>query len=148
LFIFDLFAWVHAGKWRAGKKACGPLMPFAIKRLDRLWARINQKADSLNRLTDTERHKLRIQTKKMRYAVEFLAEPFRQLADESTKFVKAAEGVQDRLGEVNDLATRNELLFAWSHPSVGKTRSSHLRAAKRHFGKLREIGSFWDRYED
>jgi hypothetical protein len=30
----------------------------------------------------------------------------------------------------------------------GKIRSRHLRAAKRHFGKLREIGSFWGRYEN
>jgi inorganic triphosphatase YgiF len=147
LFMFDLFAWVQAGKWRAHKKACGPLMPFAIKRLDRLWARINQKAEFLSRLTDTERHKLRIETKKMRYAVEFLAEPFRLLADVRTKFVKAAEGIQDRLGDLNDLATRQELLFARSHPSVGKARSRHLRAAKRHFSKLREIGPFWDQYE-
>ena len=147
LFIFDLFAWVHSGKWRAGKKARGPLMPFAIKRLDRLWGRINRKAECLGRLTDVERHKLRIATKKMRYAVEFLAEPFRDLADERTGFVKAAEGVQDRLGELNDLATRQALLFASPHPSVGKTRSRHLRAAKRHFGKLREVGSFWDRYD-
>jgi inorganic triphosphatase YgiF len=147
LFMFDLFAWVQAGKWRARKKACGPLMPFSIKRLDRLWARINLKAESLSRLTDTERHKLRIETKKLRYAVEFLAEPFRPLAEARTKFVKAAEGVQDRLGDLNDLATRQALLFARSQPSAGKARSRYLRAAKRHFGKLREIGPFWDQYE-
>ena len=148
LFVFDLFAWVQAGKWRASKKASGPLMPFAIRRLDRLWARINQKADMIGRLSDGERHKLRIDTKKMRYGVEFLAEPFRAFTDDRAAFVKAAEGIQDRLGELNDLATRQELLFAWSQPSPGKAKSRHLRAAKRHFGKLREIGSFWSRYGD
>jgi CHAD domain-containing protein len=145
--MFDLFAWMQAGKWRARKKACGPLMPFALKRLDRLWTRISQKAECLNRLTDAERHKLRIETKKLRYAVEFLAEPFGQLAEARTRFVKAAEGVQDRLGDLNDLATRQELLFARSQLSVGKARSRHMRAAKRHFGKLREIGPFWGQYE-
>ncbi len=147
LFMFELFAWVQTGKWQASKKAKGPLMPFAIKRLDRLWVRINRKAEGLGRLSDAERHKLRISTKKMRYAVEFLAEPFRHLADEKASFVNAAEGVQDRLGELNDLATRQALLFGHSHGADGKFRSRHLRAAKRHFGKLREIGAFWGRYE-
>lgn len=148
LFMFDLFAWIQAGKWRGRKKAKGPLMPFAIRRLDRLWARIWRKADFLNRLPEPERHKLRIETKKLRYSVEFLAEPFRSLADERVSFVKAAEGVQNRLGELNDLVTRQEMLFAPNQPSAGKIRSRHLRGAKRHLAKLREIGPFWDRYED
>lgn len=148
LFIFDLFAWVQSGKWRVGKKACGPLMQFAIRRLDRLWLSIERRSNQIGRLSDGERHKLRIDTKKMRYAVEFLAEPFRRLADDRTKFVNAAENIQDRLGELNDLATRQELLFAWSQPSASKTRSRHLRSAKRHFAKLRDVGAFWSRYED
>lgn len=148
LFIFDLFAWIQAGKWRAGKKACGPLMPFAVRRLDRLWRKIDRKAEHLGRLSDEERHKVRIDTKKMRYAVEFLVEPLRSLGDKQVRFVRAAENIQDRLGELNDLATRQELLFAWNQPSASKVRSRHLRAAKRHFARLREIGPFWDRYED
>lgn len=147
LFIFDLFAWMQSGKWRANKKACDPLMPFAIRRLDRLWGSIERRSEHLGRLSDEERHKLRIDTKKMRYAVEFLAEPFRDLAGDQSKFVRAAEAIQDRLGELNDLVTRQELLFAWNQQSAGKTRSRHLRAAKRQFGKLREIGPFWSRYE-
>jgi len=147
LFIFDLFAWVQAGKWRAGKKACEPLMPFVIKRLDRLWMRIERKSGHIGRISERQRHKLRIDTKKMRYAVEFLAEPFRPLAEDPSKFIKTAENIQDRLGELNDLATRQELLFAWNQTSAGKARSRHMRAAKRHFGKLRQIGPFWDRYE-
>ena len=146
LFIFDLFAWVQAGRWRGKKKAAGPLMPFAIKRLDRLWVRIARTADGLGRLSDAERHKLRITIKKMRYAVEFLAEPFRQLADERAGFVGAAEGVQDRLGELNDLATRQVLLFGGSDGPDRKMRGRHLRAAKRQFGKLRAIGPFWNHY--
>jgi triphosphatase len=148
LFIFDLFAWMQSGKWRANKKACDPLMPFAIRRLDRLWNSIERRADHLGQLSDQERHKLRIDTKKMRYAVEFLAEPFRDLDGDRSKFVKAAEAIQDRLGELNDLATRQDVLFAWSQPPAGKVRSRHLRAAKRQFGKLREIGPFWVRYEE
>lgn len=147
LFIFDLFAWVQAGKWRSRKKASGPLMPFAIKRLNRLWQSIEQRSAHVGRLSDEERHKLRIDTKKMRYAVEFLAEPFRNLAEDRTKFVNAAENIQDRLGELNDLATRQSLLFAWTRPSPDKSRGRHLRSAKRHFARLREIGPFWSRYE-
>ena len=143
LFIFDLFAWLHMGKWLEGKKAGGPLMPFAIKRLDRLWAKIVHRASGLHRLSDEERHKLRIDTKKLRYAIEFLSEPLRGAEVERAKFVKAAEGIQDRLGELNDLATWRLLLFAPSPASSAKDRSRHLRSARRHFNKLREIGPFW-----
>ena len=147
LFIFDIFTWVQAGKWHGSRKASEPLMPFAIKRLDRLWIRIERRADQLGKLSDGERHKLRIDTKKIRYAIEFLAQPLQDLADDRSKFLVAAENIQDRLGELNDLATRQELLFAWNQPAAGKARSRHLRAAKRYFSKLLEIGPFWGRYE-
>ena len=122
-------------------------MPFAIKRLNRLWTSIERRSAHVGRLSDEERHKLRIDTKKMRYSVEFLAGPFRDLSEDRTKFVNAAENIQDRLGELNDLATRQSLLSAWTQPSADKSRGRHLRAAKRHFTKLREIGPFWARYE-
>ena len=52
LFIFDLFAWMQAGKWRSRKKASGPLMPFAIKRLNRLWQGIEQRSAHVGRNED------------------------------------------------------------------------------------------------
>ena len=147
LFMFDLFAWLHHGKWRTGKKASAPLLPFAIKRIDRLWAKIDQRASLLQRLSDEDRHQLRIDTKKLRYALEFLTEPLRPAGDARVKFVKTAERIQDRLGDLNDLIAQPQLL-ARIHPAPAKTRARHMRAAKRYLQKLRGIGPYWRRAVD
>ena len=142
LFVFDLFAWAHIGTWRNGKKAGAALMPFFLKRLDRLWQRIERREDGLHQRSDDERHKLRIDTKKMRYALEFAKVPLSTVGDDWKIFADAAEGVQDSLGNLNDLAARRQLLF-WSAEATGKVRSLQLRAAKRHLNKMKEVGPFW-----
>jgi inorganic triphosphatase YgiF len=147
LFVFDLFAWAHIGSWREGRKAKAKLLPFALKRLDRLWERIERRAGDLNRRSDEERHKLRIDTKKMRYALEFFKEPLADLGQARKKFAEAAEGVQDRLGNLNDLAARREVLF-WSADTTVKARSLQLREAKRYLIRMKEVGPFWRTVRD
>lgn len=142
LFVFDLFAWAHTGSWREGKKAGAALMPFALRRLDRLWDRIERRAGDLPRRSDEERHKLRIDTKKMRYALEFLKGPLSNLDEDRKKFADAAEGVQDRLGNLNDLAARRQILFG-SADTTGKAKSLQLRAAKRQLSRMKDVGPFW-----
>ncbi len=78
----------------------------------------------------------------MRYTLEFLSEPLRPAGEARVKFVKSAERIQDRLGELNDLNTQR-LLLARTHPSPAKARARHLRAAKRNLQELREIGPYW-----
>jgi CHAD domain-containing protein len=58
------------------------------------------------------RHKLRIQAKKLRYAVEFFADLFSgKRADKQKKrFLDAIECVQDRLGELNDIVVHERLI--------------------------------------
>ena len=124
------------------KKAGAQLVPFSLKRLDRLWERIERRSGDLHRRSDEERHKLRIDTKKMRYALEFFRGPLASVDEERKAFAVAAEGVQDRLGNLNDRAARRELLF-WSADATGKARSQQLRAAKRHLNRMKEIGPFW-----
>jgi inorganic triphosphatase YgiF len=142
LFVFDLLAWSQVGEWRDRKKSRSSVLPFSVKRLDRLWGRIEKRAGDLRALSDEDRHKLRIDTKKMRYALEFLGELFGQSNQDRASFAKAAEAVQDRLGKMNDLATREELLAGRNRSAV-KEQARHLRAAKIQLRKLDEIGPFW-----
>jgi triphosphatase len=143
-FVIDLLAWTYIGEWRNGVKAGKPLIPFAKKRLDRLWRRIDERAADLSRLSDLERHRLRIDTKKIRYALQFLEEPFRTAGDDQDEFAAAAEGVQDSLGYLNDLATRERLIGEANLPwLIDMEAAQYLRAAKRHLRKLRKIGPYW-----
>lgn len=142
LFTIELLAWVHSGQWRQGKKAGGPLMRLTLKRLDRLWSRIAERGGDLRQLSAIERHRLRIDTKKLRYALEFLARPLEPAGANQKKFGKAAEGLQDSLGLLNDLATRPQLLPGAGHPAR-KEAARLLRAAKRHWQNLEKIGPYW-----
>lgn len=143
-FVIDLLAWTHVGEWRNGKKAGKPLIPFAKKRLDRLWRRIDERATDLTLLSDLERHRLRIDTKKIRYALQFMEGPFRTAGSVQYEFADAAEGVQDSLGCLNDLATREKLIGESALPwLIDMEAAQYLRAARRHLRRLRKIGPYW-----
>jgi CHAD domain-containing protein len=103
---------------------------------------MEQRAEGLHQRSDEERHKLRIDTKKMRYALEFLKGPLSRLGDDRKRFANAAEGLQDSLGNLNDLAARRQLLF-WREEATGRAKSLQLRAARRHLNRMKEVGPFW-----
>lgn len=141
-FMLDLLGWVEVGDWRRRKKARMPMARFAARRLDRLWQVIAERGAELKSLSEDERHQLRIDAKKMRYALEFLGGIGSVNADDRRQFIAAAEGVQDSLGHLNDLATRRAML-SWpledSQQEVGRC----LRTAKRHLRTMEKIGPFW-----
>jgi CHAD domain-containing protein len=117
-------------------------MRLALRRLDRLWSRIADRGGDLRQLSAMERHRLRIDTKKLRYALEFLAQPLEPAGADQKKFGKAAEGLQDSLGLLNDLATRPQFLASAIVPTH-KEAERLLRTAKRHWQKLEAIGPYW-----
>jgi len=144
IFVIELLAWTHTGEWRNGKKAGKPLTPFAVRRLNRLWRKIDERAANLSHLSVVERHHLRIDTKKIRYALQFLEQPLRTAGSAQEEFADAAEGVQDSLGCLNDLATRQRLIGDAPDPwLIDRDSMRYLRAAKRHLRELRKIGPYW-----
>jgi triphosphatase len=62
-------------------------------------------------LDSERRHRLRIQTKKLRYAAEFFATAFpRKKSTRRRKaFVRSLERLQDALGDLNDIAVNKKL---------------------------------------
>jgi triphosphatase len=141
-FFLEILCWAHAGEWRQGGEAGGPLMPFAARRLDRLWRRIRGRGAKLRQLSELQRHRLRIDAKKMRYALEFLDGLSAADRKEQRGFTAAAEGVQDALGHLNDLATRRALL-SWPIQPSAKDESRAFRAARLHLRKMQRIGPIW-----
>lgn len=67
-----------------------------------------KRARHLDRLSPAERHSLRIELKKLRYAAEFFM-PFFE-ADEARKFLSRLSRMQDVLGAVNDVAVAKHIL--------------------------------------
>jgi CHAD domain-containing protein len=110
--LLDLVAWIETGAWRRGKKARRPLMEFAADRLDGRWRKVRQQAQDLGSVDHEARHQFRIEIKKLRYAVEFLASLETEPAAlrRQKKFRTALESLQEKLGTLNDLQTGHEVL--------------------------------------
>jgi triphosphatase len=122
--------WIEAGRWldqqddllrdRAGM----PVETFAAEALQRRWRKFRKKAKGLAKLDAEDRHKCRIQGKKLRYAAEFFAEAFpaKRAQKRLAKFMTALKKVQDCLGVLNDIAVHENRIAA-----MGMQRSEGSR---------------------
>ena len=108
--ILALVAWSETGSWRESKLAREPVRRFAGERLERAWKRVRKQGKRLRLLTPDERHVLRIEIKRLRYAAEFFAglTPKARRAQQKS-FVGACQELQELLGDLNDLETRRQL---------------------------------------
>jgi len=76
---------------------------------------------------DTEMHRLRMQCKKLRYLLEFFAALFPR--DDVKHLVKLLKGLQDNLGEFQDLSVLLEALPAYAEKLNGGERANRARNA-------------------
>ena len=151
--MLALVAWVELGKWRSGKKAARPLSLIAGGRIDRLWEKIEQAGAGLKELEEEPRHRLRIDVKKLRYALEFVARLDDSTGTGRKGFMSALEALQEDLGQLNDMATARQIsagLAGAGEGGAGMTAScpslaeaEHLAEAEGQFRRLRKAGPFW-----
>ena len=144
--LIDLVAWTAIGAWRLGKPASRPITGFANRRLDRLWRSIAGAGRDIAHMDDSTRHGLRIQIKKMRYAVDFLNGLYPDSRAVEKRFATAVAELQERLGDLNDLATAQKLVDRpltddWLIGSYEERRL--LIAAEQAFRALLDAGPFW-----
>lgn len=109
----DTLVWIEVGPW-AARKAKGAkmrdraLIDFADRALGKRRKKVLKDCGKLADLSPEDRHHLRIDAKKLRYAADAL-----QVISTRPKRVKAfIDGLkllQDRLGELNDIATGEKL---------------------------------------
>jgi inorganic triphosphatase YgiF len=110
--VLDGAAWIEAGEWtRRGDERLRALRerslaPAAAKDLHRRRKKLLKRGKHIDTLDPKRRHKLRIQTKKLRYASEFFAGAFpgKKSARRRQKIVTSLEKLQDALGDLNDIA--------------------------------------------
>lgn len=151
MMMIDLAEWLAIGPWRV--RPSEPLrgesiIPFAGKLLDKHWRRISRRGRHLAALDDPARHEVRIEAKKLRYAVEFFASlwPDKKAQKRHRAFLKGLAALQDHLGTLNDQATRPQLLaqHGIETPDLpGKERRTALRKAERAFDRLMDEKRFW-----
>jgi len=112
----DIAAWLQAGLWTNPQddlvqdQGNLPIEMFAFKQLARRWRKVRMRGRVLGRLDARSRHKLRIQTKKLRYAAEFFATLFttKRAVKRRKQFLSALECLQDGLGDLNDISVHEK----------------------------------------
>jgi inorganic triphosphatase YgiF len=130
---FDLTAWLQTGQWTNPQddlvrdRGDLPIAVYAAEQLTRRWRKVRKKGKALAKLDARSRHKLRIQTKKLRYAAEFFARLFsnKRVVKRRKRFLAALERLQDGLGDLNDIAVHEKHIAAMG---VHHRRSNPSRA--------------------
>jgi inorganic triphosphatase YgiF len=135
----DTAAWIETGDWtRNADQAAGmprerQVAALACVELRRRWKKILKTGRRLDELDAERRHKLRIQTKKLRYATEFFATifPGSKSARRRKRFVARLEQLQDALGDLNDIAVNGKLSeqLVDSEDAAGKRRGGRAKKA-------------------
>ena len=153
LLMLDLAEWLAFGDWRQKAKKHKVLdaeigeAARAILRKRR--KKLKRNGHDLIDLPDEERHELRKEAKKLRYATEFFATIF---ADEPARsghrlFSEKLQKLQDDLGELNDLAARPKLLselgFSGDVQPATQNRDELLAKAHQDFLELVALDPFW-----
>jgi CHAD domain-containing protein len=133
VLTLDIAAWLETGDWtrprddRIRDVGQVPIEVSAARQLGRRWKKIRRKGKAVARLDARRRHKLRIQTKKVRYAVEFFGGlfPGKRASKRRERFQPALEALQNALGDLNDIAVHEELIGA---TGMRRRRVSRKRA--------------------
>ncbi len=151
-FALGLSDMIEARGWRTdaalprlGRSARG----FARGMLDKRAARVRAPADDLAGLDVEARHALRIEIKKLRYAVEFFGGLFDPQA--AAAYGKRLARLQDLFGALNDMATAETLLPGLLEHSadpglthaVARVIEWHRKAATRDWKKVEARFTAW-----
>lgn len=146
--LLDIAEWLALGAG-CGGAADEPAADFAAGRLQKLHKRVAKGGDDLAQLPPDRRHKVRKDAKKLRYGSEFFAGLYgaKKPRKAHGAYVGALEKLQDKLGDLNDLATAPSL-FARYHlaedtPLGLKSEKQLLRKAEKAHDALAQAPRFW-----
>jgi triphosphatase len=135
ILTLEIAAWLEAGQWSNPQddlvrdRGDIPIETSAARQLSRRFRKIRKKGKVLAQLNARDRHKLRIQAKKVRYASEFFATlfPSRKASKRRSKFLLALERAQDCLGDLNDIVVHEDRIRAIANDRR-RRRGSRKRA--------------------
>ena len=118
-FLLDLARFVETRGWLVPEeidqsaRLAAPVTALAERALAKCWKKARRHAETLDTLEPEERHELRKELKRLRYAVEFLAPLYPE--KRVGPFLKRLKKLQDVFGELND-AELVQTMFAASSP--------------------------------
>lgn len=149
--LLSMGEWLWRRDWRKALNADGlaqlqqPVGRFARERLSRLRKRLHRHGPQLRRLTPEERHRVRIDSKKLAYSLRF----FRSLypAHLCQALLDSLSLLRDELGTLNDAAVARGLLDVAELPADAPQRyflSGWYAAQDTH--KLADLDRAWTQF--
>jgi len=155
--ILETAAWIQGGDWmRDDTKATRkrrdlPVSTLAEEELRRRWKRILKRGRRLTELSPEERHQVRIEIKKLRYATEFFESLFKGKGAKKRKraALRTLEALQETLGKLNDIAVSANMAASAAAETIHQEQTSRveglLTAAKAQYRNLAALEPFWEK---
>jgi inorganic triphosphatase YgiF len=143
--FLDLVEWTASGDWR-NDAASTPILEFAAPQFDAVWRKVKRRGAKVRDLEEHQLHRLRINVKKLRYAVDFLAPLYAK--KKVRKFASSLEEMQDCLGLIHDDMVSREIVAEYVLAEPGRTdvtvRSRQLKTMESRFKHVKRVGRFWN----
>lgn len=126
-------AWIETGSWLAleGKarlRRAGPARDLAVRALMRRWHRTLKPGPKVSDLSPPDRHSLRLEGKKLRYALEAVAPLFD--GRRCGAFLRRLKVLQDELGHLNDQAVAHRIVERLNPKGVARVEARRLLKAR------------------
>ncbi|MDE2474931.1 MAG: CHAD domain-containing protein [Alphaproteobacteria bacterium] len=132
--LLEILTWIECGDWRnstvhsAARIREQPVIVHAARELRRGHKKLVKQLAGLAQFDPAERHRLRIRTKRLRYAVEFFGGlfPGRKNVHRRDRLLSALKDMQGALGDLNDLANRERLVSEIVRPSTRRSSGDEV----------------------
>jgi inorganic triphosphatase YgiF len=151
--MLDLVEWLTTGEWLNSPAAGGSLRSFADEALEKRWRKVKKGGRDIATLSPEPLHDLRIEVKKLRYAVEFFASLHctKRASNRRKSAQSALTELQEVLGFMNDDDTARAILpgLLSGEPQAlllakKQLNVSHpLTGAVKAYRSLMKAGPFW-----
>ena len=157
--VLAMVRWFEDCQWRARGDADDlqrPISELAPILLDRCRRQAKKRSKHFTKQAATQRHRLRIALKKLRYAAELLESLYDPA--KTQRFIKRLERLQDNLGDINDVRVGRHIIATPSGRNTGIGRAGrrvlawHKRRLaedepqlRHHLRQLLKAKPFWTR---
>jgi triphosphatase len=155
-FLLVTEAFIAKRGWRGGLPAellprlAEPAKSFGAESLERLHHKVRKRGKHLAALPAHDRHLVRIELKKLRYAAEFFGNLF-EPRGRVRSFNRAAAALQEELGKLNDMATAEGLAVRLHGGTPEALRAIGIVlgwAAHAALGDPRALNAAWKEFQD
>lgn len=106
--LIDVLEWIEARRAPSGEETM--IAPYAAELLDRRIKKARRQGKRVNELSPRQRHKLRIKIKKIRYALDFFQDLYRDSdRKEIARLSSRLKDIQSALGALNDFMAHRKI---------------------------------------